>query len=285
MIDRLADGAWAPRLVLCNVSVATYSFADVVRAAVAGGFDALSLLGTTYRRATEREGLSARDMRQMLDDHGLELTDVEAVGDWLGHTPTDLPRWLSAVYSAETYLEIAAELGAATVVAVHFGAPATIDHAAERFAELSARAAERGLAIALEYPAFATIHDLETTAEIVSRAGRTNGGIVFDTWHHRRGGSDAQNLSKLDGAQVFSVQLADGARQPVGSLLEDVQHRAMPGTGELDLVELVRELDARGVRAPVGIEVFDSGVLAKGPEFAAQRLGDSLRELLAEALG
>ena len=285
MTDGLPDDSWAPKLVLCNVAVATYSFADVVRAAVAGGFDAVSLLGTTHRRATQREGLSTREMRKMLDDHGLETTDVEAVGDWLSEPPTDGPRWLSTVYPMETYLDIASDLGAATLVAVHFGAPASVAAAAEQFAELCAQAADRGLTVALEYPAFATIHDLQTTAEIVRQAGRSNGGIVFDTWHHRRGGSDALALSNLDGERVFSVQLSDGAREPVGSLHEDVQHRSMPGEGELDLVGLVRHLDARGVRAPIGIEVFDAEVLAKGPEVAAQRLGDSLRDLLAEALG
>ena len=277
-------GGWTPKLVLCNVTVATFSFADLVTAAVAGGFDAISLLGRTHLRATQRDGLSTPEMRRILDDSGLELTDVEAVDDWLSAPPTDSPKWLRSAYSLDAYLDIAAELGASTVVAVHFGAPAPVEAAVERFAELCDRSADRGLAVALEFPAFATIHDVGTTAEIVRRADRRNGGMVFDTWHHRRGGNDGQALSAIDPRRVFSVQVADGAREPVGSLLEDVQRRSMPGDGQLDLVALVHQLDVRGVRVPVGIEVFDNDLMAEGPERVGQRTGDSLRGFLVEAI-
>ena len=73
--------------MLCNVAMATVPFADVVDAAATAGFDAISLLGRTHRRATQREGLADRDMRLMLEDNGLVVTDIEAAGDWLERPP------------------------------------------------------------------------------------------------------------------------------------------------------------------------------------------------------
>jgi sugar phosphate isomerase/epimerase len=275
---------WRPELVLCNVAVAGVPFIEHVAAAQAAGFDAISLLGRAHRRATQRDGLSEHDMITILDDYGIVLTDVEAVGDWLGPAPADQPKFLDHVYPAKTYLDIAAALGARTVVAVHFGAPAPIDLAVTRFIDLCDAAAGCDLDIALEFPSFATISDVSAAWDIVRLADRPNGGLLIDTWHHRRSlvGDDA--LRAIDGTKVFSVQLSDGPSDPVGPALSDVTHRSMPGAGAFGVADLVRLLDGLGTRAPIGIEVFDQALLERSAQRAAQELGDALREVLSEAL-
>src|SRR5580704_9048649 len=67
-------------LVLCNISVANFALEDVIPAAAAAGFRSMSVLGRCYRRANVRSGLSGTDLRHLLDDHGVAVTDVEAVG-------------------------------------------------------------------------------------------------------------------------------------------------------------------------------------------------------------
>jgi sugar phosphate isomerase/epimerase len=282
--ERDAQPNWQPELVLCNVAMATVPFADFVDAASAAGFDAISLLGRAHRRATQKDGLSDADLRTVLDDHGLALTDLEAAGDWLGLPPDGQPKFLDHVYPTERYLDVAAYLGARNVVAVHFGEPAPVDVAAERFVRLGDMAAERGLNVALEFPAFATISDVATAWDVVRLADRPNGGLLVDTWHHRRGGDDDDALAAVDGSKVFSVQLSDAAGPPTGPPLEDVMHRCLPGEGVLGVVDLVRLFDDLGVRAPVGVEVFDEALLAQGPAVAARRLAESLRAVVAEAL-
>jgi len=98
--------------VLCNVAVAGVPFRDHVAAARAAGFDAISLLGRAHRRATQRDGLTDRDMRMILDDNGIVLTDVDAAGDWVGPPPDLQPRFLHQVYPMDTYLDVAEALGA-----------------------------------------------------------------------------------------------------------------------------------------------------------------------------
>ena len=280
-----ARSPWQPELVLCNVSMATVPFAAFVDAASAAGFDGISLLGRSHRRAQQRDGLSDRDMRQLLDDHGLALTDVEAAGDWLGPPPDDQPAFLHAVYPVETYLDVAAALGARTVVAVHFGAPASLDVAAERFATLCDSAAGCGLQVALEFPAFATIADVATAWDVVCLADRPNAGILIDLWHHRRGSNDDDALRAVDGSRVLSVQLSDAVGNPVGPPLEDVMHRCLPGEGDFGVVDHLRTLAALGVRAPIGIELFDEALLARGARPAAEHMAASLRQVVTEAFG
>ena len=50
------------------------------------------------------------------------------------------------------------------------------------------------------------------------------------------------------------------------------------------MVDHLRTLDELGVRAPIGIEVFDEALLAAGARFAAERLAASLRKVVTEAL-
>ena len=138
--------------------------------------------------------------------------------------------------------------------------------------------------MALEFPAFATIADVAAAWDVVRLADRPNAGVLVDLWHHRRGGNDDDALRSIDGAKVYSVQLSDAVGEPVGPPLEDVMHRCLPGEGDFDVIEHLRTLDRLGVRAPIGVEVFDEALLAAGPRPAAERLAASLRQVVAEAL-
>src|SRR5436309_6139095 len=108
-------------LTLANVSVAPIPLADVIVAAGAAGFDAISVLGRSRRKARERAGWRDETLRALAQDHGVEISDVEAAGDWLSPRATDAPPWLDVVYGWQEYVEIAAALGATNLVALHAG--------------------------------------------------------------------------------------------------------------------------------------------------------------------
>jgi hypothetical protein len=80
--------------------------------------------------------------------------------------------------------------------------------------------------------------------------------------------------------RILSVQLADGTREPVGPPIEDVLYRSLPGTGDLGVASLLRDLDERGVRCAVGVEVLRREVVADGPAAAAERLYASLQTVV-----
>lgn len=165
--------------------------------------------------------------------------------------------------------------------AVHFGAPAPLDVAAERFAVLCDAAAERNLQLVLEFPAFATIADVATAWTVIRLTERPNAGVLIVA-----SASRSQRRRRVEGPldpnRVYSVQLSDGAADPVGPPFEDVMHH-LPGAGDLDVTGHLRLFDALGVRAPIGIELFDEALLATGPIRAAERLANSLRQVVSEA--
>jgi len=268
-------------LVLCNVSVANFPLEDVIPAAAAAGFRSMSVLGRCYRRASVRSGLSGTDLRHLLDDHGIAVTDVEAVGDWLGPVPYPEDSYFHPAYDLDGYLELAGVLGARTVVATHFGPPVPVDVAAEAFATMCDRAGERGLRVALEFVAFATIADVVGAWGVVRAADRINGGLLLDVWHHRRSPASDADLDAVPADRIFSVQISDAAAQPVGTLVDDVANRRLPGDGDFDVAALLRHLDGRGVRCPVGVEVLNRDIVAGGPLAAARRLYAALAAVTA----
>lgn len=270
-------------LHLCGGTLLQASLPELVRAAAFGGFASISVWPHQVRRARD-EGLRDGDLRALLADSGVEVREVEPLLDWIpGAAPP------AGVESAgvDELLALGEALGARTLLAMEgFGAGASADRLAEAFADLCDRAAERGMAVGLEFLPWSAVPDAATARDVVTRAGRPNGGVVVDSWHHFRGANDVGQLRALPGELVVSVQLSDAPAEPDGPPAgESMRARLAPGDGAIDLVSLVRALDAIGSNAPIGVEVFSRALAALPPAAVARRLGDAARAVLAEARG
>jgi sugar phosphate isomerase/epimerase len=120
--------------------------------------------------------------------------------------------------------------------------------------------------------------------DVVRAADRPNGGLLVDLWHHRRSSDDDDLLRSIPPDRIFSVQVSDATARASGPLVEDVQHRMLPGRGELDVVGFLRALTEMGVDAPVGVEVFDPVLVAEaGPAGAARTLHTALVDVVTQA--
>jgi sugar phosphate isomerase/epimerase len=271
-------------LVLSAHTVPHATWAERLDAAVAGGFGAVGLRLADIRAA--RAEHADADLRAALADRGLVVAEVDVLWEWaLGGERGERSR------RAEPGLvEAAVAVGARTLNAVSElddaagGRDGVLDAAAERFAALCDRVAERGLGVHVEFMPWSTLGDLATAWEVVRRAERANGGILLDTWHHYRGPGDDALLATLPPSAVLAVQVDDALAVPEADPVEETLHRRLvPGEGALDLVGFVRTLLAAGVDCPVGCEVFSDALHALPPSVAARRAGDGLRAVLAAA--
>ena len=123
---------------------------------------------------------------------------------------------------------------------------------------------------------------------MVAAAGRPNGGVLVDTWHLARTPDGDALLGAVPGEHVTGLQVSDSP--PVVGPEPDyaaaaMRHRRLPGEGGLDLAGIIRDLEARGCQAPIGVEVWSEALAAAPPLSVAQRAGDALRALLARARG
>lgn len=276
-------------LVLCSGTLARdTSFRDRLEAAAAAGFGAVSLWGRDYRAARD-DGLRDADLVALLDDHGLSVAEIDPVWWWPpGAAAFSIPPELDPVdifrFGERELFAIAEALGARSLNAVDvLGGDWGVDDAAAAFAGLCDRAAEHGLLVHLEWLAWSRIPDLATALEVVTLAGRPNGGLTVDTWHCARTGTSAADLLRIPAGLVLAVQVDDGPAEAEANLMEASLHdRLLPGEGAFDLVGYLGALQTIGSRAPVGVEVFSDALHAKGAAEAARLAADATRAVLAE---
>jgi sugar phosphate isomerase/epimerase len=269
-------------LILSHFSLGRHRpFEERVRAAVDAGFAAVGLYIGEYQRL-RAEGASDADLRAVLDSHGLRVVEIEALRGW-GATGPEREKYLE---TERAVLGMSDALGPGHHVQVIGPYAGTLDDAAEAFAGVCDRAAEHGLCAAIEFlPEMSNIPDAATAMEIVSRAGRANGGICLDVWHHLRGADDEEMLRRIPADRIFTVQLDDGPRRPVDPdyYTDCIRYRDVPGEGEFDLTSFLRLLDDMGVRIPLSVEVISEDLQQRPAAEVARRLHEATRAVVAAA--
>ncbi|MBW2244786.1 MAG: sugar phosphate isomerase/epimerase [Deltaproteobacteria bacterium] len=272
-------------LVLCSGSLLLVGLVDMIEAASASGFPAITVWPNDYRGALA-EGHTPADLCQRLADHGIVVADLDPLLTWL---PPEVgggvdPGPYADAVEADFY-EMAEALGARSLnLAQGFGDTIDLDGAAEAFAGVCDRAREHGLNVTIEFLPWSGIPDVATALELVERAGRANGQILVDAWHWFRGPSDLAQLRAVPGDKIGSVQISDAPNAaPPDLITETMQARRLPGDGDIPLVEFVRALDATGANAPIGVEVFSAELQKLSPEEAARRCATAGRSVLSAA--
>jgi sugar phosphate isomerase/epimerase len=282
-------------LSLCCGTVRQADFRQLVDAAAANGFRAISLWPHLYLNA-RAQGLSDTDLRTILEDHGLVIAELDPLCSWIpGCVPpagrgSMTPAFYETIktffsYSEDLFFRIADALGARHLNVVQLFPPA-IDTPVviEAFGGVCDRAARHGLLVSLEFLPWCPIANLATARAIVEAANRPNGGVMFDTWHHFRSGGTSAELRKLSGRAIAAIQFNDAPREPGPDLLtETVTARLLPGDGAIDLVGHIQAWDAIGNTAPIGVEIFSTELDALSPVEAARRAAEATRRVLRRA--
>lgn len=264
-------------LALCAMTLPRASLRERVTAARAGGFAAVSLTTRDYARA-RADGLSDSDIRALLADEGIAVTDIEALAAWRPGLDARRPE-----QSEDGIFAVAEAVGAGGVSVVEgAGAPLAIAPAADAFGALCDRAAARGLELHIEFWPGSAL-DLRTAVAIVQSAARPNGGLMVDTWHLARTAGGEALVRTLPGARVTAVQISDSPAvdgpEP-DYLAAALGRRLVPGEGSLDLVGFLQLLRTIGSQAPLGVEVCSERLAAEPPLLVARRLGDAMQDLL-----
>jgi sugar phosphate isomerase/epimerase len=230
-------------------------------------------------------------MRKILDEHRMRLAEIEVV---LGFAATGADRQRQPIPGVDytdreteaRMFDMAAAFGARHLQAVGtFGTDVLEEQAAEAFAGLCDRAGEHGLLVALEFVPGTNVPDAGAAVALVAAAGRRNGGLCIDAWHHFRGARDDDLLRSVPPEQVVMIQLDDGAARPVHPdfVTDTLLNRLPPGDGEFDLVSFLELLWSRGVQAPVSIEVLSADAAARPATEVAATLATASRQVMAQA--
>ncbi len=266
-------------LVLWAGCVASHGLLGSAEAVAAGGFDATSVASpelVTY----ERDGGSLRELARRMQDAGGPLTILDSFATWYpGEDAGD------GVATPDDMLRFAEELGARsmTMNTPYGREPSPREEVVDALGRFADRAAERGLLLHLEQIPTSVVPDLATAWEVVRAVDRPNAGLVLDTFHLARAGCTPEEVSAVDPAKVFHVQLCDGPVTPrVPDYYEEaVTYRDFAGEGEMAIAELAGALEDIGAMGHVGPEVFMSALAVMTPAEAGRLCREKTDAFLA----
>lgn len=259
-----------------------FSFEERVAAAAQAGFAAIGVAGEDYV-AMRQGGASDRELRRILDDHGIAAAELEFLTNW----------WCDderGRRSRELEDQFYAAADAFSARHLNVGSPGMrgtlppLERVAEAFGTLCDRAARHDLIVAFEFLPWSDIPDAATAWKLVSAADRPNGGILIDTWHYFRGAADPAQIRAIPPERFCLIQFDDADARMQGDWMEDTtDYRRLPGEGAFDLTGFIRMLDAHGVEAPFSVEILSLEQRALPVPAAARRAHDSSRAAIMRA--
>ncbi|MES2497983.1 MAG: sugar phosphate isomerase/epimerase [Pseudomonadota bacterium] len=276
-----------PQLILAAGTVQATPLLDRLAPARAAGFAGISIFAGDLE-AVAADGIGLPEVRSRIADAGLFVTEIEIVGNWLPGTPTkDNPAWLTALLdrsTGERLTDLAEAIGARGITVAELqGIACDTAVAADAFARLCETADGAGLHVALEFVPTGGIPDLAAAWDIVRAADRANGGLLVDSWHLFRSGSDLAQLAALPAGAIKSIQICDAPAVAEADLdREMVRGRLLPGEGDLDLAGFVAAVRATGTAAPWSVEIFSDQLAREPIDIVARRCAAAAMQLLGE---
>jgi sugar phosphate isomerase/epimerase len=250
---------------------------EMVEVAATAGYDFVSLRLTPVTRDEPRfpfltDAKLVRDVVRRLDETGVALLDVELVRTDPGTKVGDFA----------PFVEVSAQLGARHIIA-QVPEDERIK-AIDTFRALCELAEPYGLTVDLEFIPWSPTADLEVAADIVTKAGAENGGVLVDTLHFARSGSSVDLLLDLP-AQMFNfVQLCDAQPMTSDSYEELIRvarsDRAAPGEGIIALGPILDALP----ELPYALEVPNDAMRQElGPLEYARHVLETTKRFFAAA--
>jgi 4-hydroxyphenylpyruvate dioxygenase len=223
---------------------------------------------------TVASGLSAKEQRQIAADNGVKLSYLDPLTSWVpdwrpvNEDPDILP-YLKR--SPESFLRVAEDLQVDKIhlIGTFPKGRYSIEELTQHFGSMADRAAKEGLRVTLEAMPLWGFATFEEAWQVVKGAGRSNAGIIFDTWHYVRGGRKDELLSEIPSSAIDTVQIADGSLvcPPGRSMARDcLFHRVPVGEGEIPNSEILALLAKNNLIPSVGPEIFSSALDSLPPE-------------------
>ena len=275
MSQHNARALGAEELILSHFSLAPmHDIEERVRLAAENDFSGIGLYVGQYIEL-EKSGFAPFGLEELLQQHNICLAEIEVVSglgvDGQGGERAALfeaAAWRIADHFESRYLQV-------------IGPGGEVSEAARAFGLLCDRAGDHGLVVGLEFLPFTDIVSVHDARRIVEAAGRSNGGICVDIWHHQRGACDLAAIADLPAELLTGVQMNDGTLLPETSdyYTDCLTQRRAPGAGEFDIAAVVQALRATGTQVPWSIEA-PSTVGWANPEVHIAALATGMRKFM-----
>ena len=236
--------------------ISPYEFKERVESAARAGFTGIGLWHYDLEHILIHRSL--KEMKQILDDNGIQHLELEFLTDWF----VTGARKAESDQRKRRLLEASAALNAKHVkIGDFYNTPCPMPQIVEAFAALCKEAEDYGATIGFEFMASAMINNFKDARMLVETAGAKNGGLVIDIVHVVNLGIPYEEIGALPLQYLISVELNDGTL-PGSPHHDPSRTRRFCGEGEFDIKGFIRCIDQMGYTGPWAVEVFSPELLA-----------------------
>ncbi len=258
---------------LCWGTLQNARLLELIEAAGAHGFPTLSVRPQMVLGTLER-GLDAAALRRRLDDAGVRVRVIDAIGGDLPGASAGGPSDWAPASAAECFR--AAEAAGAPIVNVcHYkfeGEQPGLAEMTDAVGAISRDAASRGLRVVLEFVPDSGIPDLSFATAIVRGVNLPDCGVLVDPWHLARTGGTVDDLRALPSGAIGAFQLDDRTTPPAGVPYVPMTGRDLPGEGKLPLRDIALAVLDNNPTLTAEVEVFNDELRSLSSDDAAKRV-------------
>jgi len=250
--------------------------AKVLEVARATGWDAVELRRIEFDRAAEQR-VSEAEVLDLVRQSGLAVAAVGVTNGWM-YAEGDERAALLRTF--ESSCAAAAALECATVMSPVDRATGDVRVAADSVREVGDIAARYGVRLALEFGCTAPqFNTLASVREVLGLASHPACGLLLDTYHLHRSGSDFADVG-LD--EIAYVQFSDVPRS--GLEPDKAIPRLCPGDGAVDFRAMFALLDEKGYAGPLSYEAPNPAAWERDPVEVAREALTATKAILATSV-
>lgn len=231
-----------------------------IRIAAETGYEALELVEMKLFRFMDC-GCHVKDLMPIFEKHNIKPVCINALK---GVERIGTKEKAQLMEDAGRLCEAAEIMGCPTIQLVPFCELESkpwqdvLKLTAKNIAEIADIGSNHGVRFQLEPIAWAPIHSLRQSLQVIEEVGRDNVGMVIDFWHLTAGEETLpDDVTKLDKTIIYGVHFCDGIKHKKGTKWNEQKLRSfLPGQGELPIKEWVGAVKATGFSGVWSSELF-----------------------------
>lgn len=268
------------RLALHMWTIDTTPLATALDAAKQGGFDAVELRRTDFKRCYEA-GMSNEQVIDLVRKSGIPVGVLGVEYGWLFATGDESKRLFKDFRES---CANAVALDCRMLMSAPGQVAGPIADAIKYLREAGDIAAEHGLRLAIEFNSqHDVLNKLEVLRELIEGAGKPNCGYLVDAYHFARSGAGGRGFESIPGEQIFCFQYSDLSPNPVSGMRRPTD-RLPPGKGTVQWREVLGLLAEKGYTGYLSYEAPNPEQWARSPYDVAREGVELTRKLLREAV-
>lgn len=268
------------RLALHMWTIDTTPLKTALDAARQGGFDAVELRRTDFKRCFD-EGMSNPQVLDLIRASGIPVGVLGVEYGWLFATGEESERLFKVFRES---CENAVALDCKMLMSAPGQVNGPIPQAIEFLKRAGDIAGEYGLKLAIEYNSqHDVLNSLPVLRQLIEGANKPNCGYLIDAYHFERSGYGGASFKDLPSEKIYCFQYSDVSPNPVTGVRRPTD-RLEPGKGIVKWREVLGLLFEKGYTGYLSYEAPNPELWARSPYDVARDGVALTRKLLRDAV-